>query len=97
MMDAISIQPLYECFARRNLHFKQGHGVWLISDKGEHYLDFTSGIAVNALGYAHPKLVNTLKDKLKHFGMFPIFFSLLNKQHLPRGFVQIVLRIRFFL
>lgn len=61
MMDAISIQPLYECFARRNLHFKQGHGVWLISDKGEHYLDFTSGIAVNALGYAHPKLVNTLK------------------------------------
>lgn len=61
MMDAISIQPLYECFARRNLHFEQGHGVWLISDKGEHYLDFTSGIAVNALGYAHPKLVDTLK------------------------------------
>ncbi len=69
MMDAISIQPLYECFARRNLHFEQGHGVWLISDKGEHYLDFTSGIAVNALGYAHPKLVDTLKrqaEKLWH-------------------------------
>ncbi len=69
MMDAISIQPLYECFARRNLHFEQGRGVWLISDKGEHYLDFTSGIAVNALGYAHPKLVNTLKrqaEKLWH-------------------------------
>ncbi|WP_273757597.1 aspartate aminotransferase family protein [Bartonella sp. AU55XJBT] len=68
-MDAISIQPLYECFARRNLHFEQGRGVWLISDKGEHYLDFTSGIAVNALGYAHPKLVNTLKrqaEKLWH-------------------------------
>ncbi|WP_375639550.1 aspartate aminotransferase family protein [Bartonella sp. MM55XZML] len=68
-MDAISIQPLYECFARRNLHFEQGHGVWLISDKGEHYLDFTSGIAVNALGYAHPKLVDTLKrqaEKLWH-------------------------------
>lgn len=60
-MDPISIQPLYECFARRNLHFEQGHGVWLISDKGEYYLDFTSGVAVNALGYAHPKLVDTLK------------------------------------
>lgn len=68
-MDPISIQPLYECFARRNLHFKQGHGVWLISDKGEHYLDFTSGIAVNVLGYSHPKLVDTLKrqaEKLWH-------------------------------
>ncbi|WP_375619307.1 MULTISPECIES: aspartate aminotransferase family protein [unclassified Bartonella] len=68
-MDAVSIQPLYECFARRDLHFKQGHGVWLISDKGEHYLDFTSGIAVNALGYSHPKLVDTLKmqaEKLWH-------------------------------
>ncbi len=69
MMDAISIQPLYECFARRNLHFKQGQGVWLISDKGERYLDLTSGIAVNALGYAHPKLVEALKrqaEKLWH-------------------------------
>ncbi|WP_375706624.1 aspartate aminotransferase family protein [Bartonella sp. AA126HLJHH] len=68
-MDAVSIQPLYECFARRNLHFEQGHGVWLISDKGDHYLDFTSGIAVNALGYSHPKLVDTLKiqaEKLWH-------------------------------
>ncbi|WP_375681219.1 aspartate aminotransferase family protein [Bartonella sp. AP60NXGY] len=68
-MDAVSIQPLYECFARRNLHFEQGHGVWLISDKEEHYLDFTSGIAVNALGYSHPKLVDTLKiqaEKLWH-------------------------------
>ncbi|EJF85502.1 aspartate aminotransferase family protein [Bartonella rattimassiliensis] len=68
-MNAISIQPLYECFARRNLHFEQGYGVWLISDKGDHYLDFTSGIAVNALGYSHPKLVDTLKvqaEKLWH-------------------------------
>ncbi|WP_183193645.1 aspartate aminotransferase family protein [Bartonella fuyuanensis] len=68
-MNAISLQPLYECFERRNLHFKQGHGVWLMSDKGENYLDFTSGIAVNALGYAHPKLIDTLKrqaEKLWH-------------------------------
>ncbi|WP_455477122.1 acetylornithine transaminase [Bartonella sp. B41] len=68
-MKTTTIQPLYECFARRNLHFKRGEGVWLISDKGERYLDFTSGIAVNVLGYAHPKLINTLKiqaEKLWH-------------------------------
>ncbi|WP_273759739.1 aspartate aminotransferase family protein [Bartonella sp. ML70XJBT.G] len=68
-MGTPALQPLYKCFARRNLHFKQGSGVWLISDKGERYLDLTSGIAVNALGYAHPRLVDTLKrqaEKLWH-------------------------------
>ncbi|ATP11753.1 acetylornithine aminotransferase [Bartonella henselae] len=68
-MNSTTIQPLYECFARRNLHFEQGNAVWLISDKGERYLDFTSGIAVNVLGYAHPKLIDTLKrqaEKLWH-------------------------------
>ncbi|UNE54336.1 aspartate aminotransferase family protein [Bartonella machadoae] len=68
-MGTTAIQPLYTCFARRNLHFKKGEGVWLISDKGERYLDLTSGIAVNVLGYAHPKLVETLKrqaEKLWH-------------------------------
>ncbi|MBB6159716.1 acetylornithine/N-succinyldiaminopimelate aminotransferase [Bartonella doshiae] len=69
MMNTTAIQPLYNTFTRRNLHFKQGNGVWLLSDKGERYLDFTSGIAVNALGHTHPKLVNTLKiqaEKLWH-------------------------------
>ncbi|WP_455482064.1 acetylornithine transaminase [Bartonella sp. B35(2025)] len=68
-MNITAIQPLYKCFTRRNLHFKQGNGVWLISDKGERYLDFTSGIAVNVLGYAHPKLIDALKtqaEKLWH-------------------------------
>ncbi|GAA5096998.1 aspartate aminotransferase family protein [Bartonella acomydis] len=65
MMSTTAIQPLYKCFARRNLHFKQGSGIWLISDKGDYYLDLTSGIAVNALGYAHPKLINTLKRQTK--------------------------------
>ncbi|EJF74496.1 aspartate aminotransferase family protein [Bartonella alsatica] len=60
-MHTPAIQPLYKCFTRRNLHFKKGDGVWLISDKGERYLDLTSGIAVNAVGYAHPKLVEALK------------------------------------
>ncbi|EJF98117.1 acetylornithine and succinylornithine aminotransferase [Bartonella vinsonii subsp. arupensis Pm136co] len=68
-MRATAIQPLYKCFARRNLYFKKGNGVWLTSDKGELYLDMTSGIGVNALGYAHPKLVEALKiqaEKLWH-------------------------------
>jgi acetylornithine/N-succinyldiaminopimelate aminotransferase len=44
-------------FARVNLAFERGEGVWLTATNGERYLDFTSGVAVNALGHAHPHLV----------------------------------------
>ncbi len=48
-------------FARADLAFERGEGVWLISDTGERYLDFGAGIAVNALGHAHPHLVAALQ------------------------------------
>jgi acetylornithine/N-succinyldiaminopimelate aminotransferase len=47
-------------FARVNLVFERGEGVWLEATNGERYLDFTSGVAVNALGHAHPHLVAAL-------------------------------------
>jgi len=62
-MNIPTAQPLYDTFTRISLRFKQGRGAWLITDKGDRYLDFTSGIAVNALGHAHPHLVEALKDQ----------------------------------
>jgi acetylornithine/N-succinyldiaminopimelate aminotransferase len=50
-------------FARADLAFERGEGVWLITDKGERYLDFGAGIAVNALGHAHPHLVAALQTQ----------------------------------
>jgi acetylornithine/N-succinyldiaminopimelate aminotransferase len=47
-------------YARVNLAFERGEGVWLIATNGDRYLDFTSGVAVNALGHAHPHLVAAL-------------------------------------
>ena len=47
-------------FARVHLAFERGEGVWLTATDGERYLDFTSGVAVNALGHAHPHLVAAL-------------------------------------
>ncbi len=35
--------------------------MWLIDEKGNRYLDFAAGIAVNSLGHSHPRLVNALK------------------------------------
>ena len=53
--------PLYETYLRAPLRFERGEGVWLIAENGERYLDFAAGVAVNALGHAHPRLVEALK------------------------------------
>jgi acetylornithine/N-succinyldiaminopimelate aminotransferase len=50
-------------YARANLTFERGEGSWLISAAGERYLDFGSGVAVNALGHAHPRLVAALTEQ----------------------------------
>ena len=60
---------LLPVFARMDLAFERGEGAWLISTTGERYLDFGSGIAVNAVGHAHPHLVAALQaqsEKLWH-------------------------------
>ena len=48
-------------YARQNIVFARGEGSWLIAENGDRYLDFGSGVAVNALGHAHPRLVAALK------------------------------------
>ena len=50
-------------YARVDLAFERGEGAWLIATNGDRYLDFTSGIAVNALGHAHPRLVAALTEQ----------------------------------
>jgi len=51
---------LLPTYARVNLAFERGEGAWLVATDGERYLDFTSGVAVNALGHGHPQLVAAL-------------------------------------
>ena len=52
-----SILPTY---ARAPLGFTKGEGTWLIEEDGRRFLDLGAGIAVNALGHAHPSLVAAL-------------------------------------
>jgi len=56
---------LLPTYARIDLAFERGEGAWLITAAGERYLDFTSGVAVNALGHAHPHLVEALTEQAK--------------------------------
>src|SRR5258708_22325893 len=54
---------LLPVFARVDLGFERGEGAWLIATDGERYLDFTSGVAVNALGHANRHLVAALQEQ----------------------------------
>ena len=54
---------LYSILPTSGATFTSGEGVWLKTDQGEEYLDFTAGIAVNSLGHCHPHLVETLKQQ----------------------------------
>jgi acetylornithine/N-succinyldiaminopimelate aminotransferase len=54
---------LLPTYARVDLAFERGEGPWLVTPRGEKYLDFTSGVAVNALGHAHPALVKAITDQ----------------------------------
>ena len=49
-------------YKRRKISFKKGKGSYLFSTNGKKYLDFVSGIAVNSLGHAHPKLIKAISD-----------------------------------
>ncbi|MEW5420484.1 aspartate aminotransferase family protein [Amorphus sp. 3PC139-8] len=53
---------VYKTYARTELAFETGEGVWLDGSDGRRYLDFGSGIAVSSLGHAHPHLVAAMKD-----------------------------------
>ena len=55
-----SVLPTY---ARAPLSFVKGEGSWLIEADGRRFLDMGAGIAVNALGHAHPKLVAALTEQ----------------------------------
>lgn len=55
--EAKLLLPTYE---RNPILFTGGEGVHLIAENGEHYLDLLSGIGVNALGYGHPAVINTI-------------------------------------
>ncbi len=57
------ITPVLPTYARADLEFERGEGPYLVTAKGERYLDFGAGIAVNAFGHAHPHLVEALAEQ----------------------------------
>ncbi|GAB6052085.1 aspartate aminotransferase family protein [Magnetospira thiophila] len=54
------VMPTY---SRTDIVFERGEGCWLFDTDGKRYLDFAAGVAVNALGHAHPHMVQALTEQ----------------------------------
>ncbi len=57
------ITPVLPTYNRAPLSFVKGEGSWLIEADGRRFLDLGAGIAVCALGHAHPALVAVLTEQ----------------------------------
>lgn len=57
------IPTLLPTYSRAPMSFVKGEGAWLIEADGRRFLDLGAGIAVNALGHAHPALVAALTEQ----------------------------------
>src|SRR4030095_4452140 len=58
-----TITPVMPTYARADVAFERGEGPYLYATDGRRFLDFSCGIAVTALGHAHPKLVAALTEQ----------------------------------
>src|SRR6201982_649097 len=54
---------LLQTYNRYPVAFERGKGVFLYDTEGKKYLDFVSGLGVNALGHAHPRIVKTIPEQ----------------------------------
>jgi len=59
----MTITPYLPIYRRTGIRIARGEGAYLIDDQGKRYLDFASGIAVNAFGHSHPHLVEALQKQ----------------------------------
>ncbi|MBI1774156.1 MAG: aspartate aminotransferase family protein [Proteobacteria bacterium] len=59
------ISAVMPTYGRYDLAFERGEGPYLFATDGRRFLDFASGIAVNALGHSHPHLVKALSEQAK--------------------------------
>jgi acetylornithine/N-succinyldiaminopimelate aminotransferase len=57
------MSALLPTYSRSELVFDRGQGAYLFTASGERYLDFSSGVAVTALGHAHPHLIKALSEQ----------------------------------
>jgi acetylornithine/N-succinyldiaminopimelate aminotransferase len=87
---------LFPTYARAPLGFERGEGVWLEGTDGRRYIDCMGGIAVNALGHAHPHLVEALKDQADKLWHVSNIFEIPGQEELGRRLADATFADRVF-
>jgi acetylornithine/N-succinyldiaminopimelate aminotransferase len=80
-----SVLPTYN---RAPLQFVKGEGAWLIEADGRRFLDLGAGIAVNALGHAHPALVEALTTQAQNLWHVSNLYQIPQQQALADKLVE---------
>jgi len=80
--------PVLPTYNRTPLSFVKGDGAWLQEASGDRYLDLTSGIAVNALGHAHPALVQVLTDQAQALWHVSNLYTIPAQEQLAQALVD---------
>ncbi|MCL1630238.1 aspartate aminotransferase family protein [Roseibaca sp. V10] len=80
--------PVLPTYNRTPLSFVKGDGAWLYAASGDRYLDLTSGIAVNALGHAHPALVQVLTDQAQALWHVSNLYTIPAQEQLAQALVD---------
>ena len=62
-MEAALFPAVLPTYNRADVAFVRGEGSYLFAEDGKRYLDFGSGVAVNAFGHAHPRLIKALTEQ----------------------------------
>jgi acetylornithine/N-succinyldiaminopimelate aminotransferase len=92
----MTASALYPTFSRADLAFERGEGVWLYTTDGTAYLDMMAGIAVNALGHAHPKLVKVLQEQAARLWHVSNIFTIPEQERLARQLTDLSFADRVF-
>ncbi|HEX4159317.1 MAG TPA: aspartate aminotransferase family protein [Rhizomicrobium sp.] len=82
------IPAVLPTYAREDLAFLRGEGPWLFAEDGTRYLDFAGGIAVNALGHAHPALVTALTEQASKLWHTSNLYRVPEQERLARRLVD---------
>lgn len=83
------IPPVLPTYNRAPLSFVSGEGAWLTEAGGERYLDLAAGIAVNALGHAHPALVAALEAQARKLWHTSNLYGVPNQEALAERLVAL--------
>jgi acetylornithine/N-succinyldiaminopimelate aminotransferase len=83
-------------YARQDLVFAHGQGSWLTTVEGVRYLDFGSGVAVNALGHAHPALVAALTEQAAKLWHTSNLYRVEGQEELAGRLTQLTFAERIF-